>query len=255
MLLVIDIGNTSTVIGVYEGEELLHHWRIGTKEGKTADEYGVILMDLLHFSDADAGEIDGAIISSVVPPLTDTFHEMVERYFRTTPLNVGPGIKTGMPIMTDNPKEVGADRIVNGVAAFDRYKEAVIVVDLGTAITFDYISAGGEYMGGAIAPGMDLSLDALFRRAAKLPRVEIVQPKRVVGKNTIESMQAGLFFGFRGLIDEVVRRMKGEVGGSTRVIATGGGASMLADECETIDEFDAFLTLEGLMIIYGKNRP
>ncbi|MFQ5328557.1 MAG: type III pantothenate kinase [Thermodesulfobacteriota bacterium] len=255
MLLVIDIGNTTTVIGVYDGKRLLHHWRIGTEAGKTADEYGVTLMELLHLSDADAGDIEGAIISSVVPTLTDTFHEMVERYFGTTPLSVGPGIKTGMPIMTDNPREVGADRIVNGVAAFDRYREAVIVVDSGTAITFDYISSRGEYMGGAIAPGMDLSLDALFHRTAKLPRVEIVKPKRVVGKCTVESMQAGLFFGFRGLIDEVVRRFKVEVGGSPRVIATGGGASLLADKCETIDEYDAFLTLEGLMIIYGKNRP
>ncbi|MFQ5586294.1 MAG: type III pantothenate kinase [Thermodesulfobacteriota bacterium] len=254
MLLVIDIGNTSTVIGVYEGDRLLHHWRIGTREAKTADEYGVILMDLLHFAGADAGGIDGAIISSVVPPLTDTFHEMAERYFRVTPLTVGPGIKTGMPIMTDNPKEVGADRIVNGVAAFDRYKEAVIVIDFGTAITFDYISPRGEYMGGVIAPGMDLSLDALFRRAAKLPRVELARPKRVVGRNTIESMQSGIFFGFRGLVDEVVRRMKGEVGGRPRVIATGGGASLLAGECETIDEYDGFLTLKGLMIIYRKNR-
>jgi len=255
MLLVIDIGNTTTVIGVYDGKRLLHHWRIGTEEGKTADEYGVIFMELFHCSGADAGEIEGAIISSVVPPLTDTFNDMVERYFHTTPLSVGPGIKTGMPIMTDNPKEVGADRIVNGVAAFDRYREAVIVVDLGTAITFDYISAKGEYMGGAIAPGMDLSLDALFHRTAKLPRVEVVKPKRAVGKSTVESMQAGIFFGFRGLIDEVVRRFKVELGGSPRVIATGGGASLLADECETIDEYDAFLTLEGLMVIYGKNRP
>ena len=253
MLLVIGIGNTSTVIGVYDGEELRHHWRVGTKRLRSADEYGVLFLDLIRYAGGDAGMVDAAIISSVVPPLNDTFHEMVERYFHVTPLSVGPGIKTGMPVLTDNPREVGADRIVNGVAAFERYGEAVIIIDFGTAITFDYVSSRGEYKGGAIVPGMDLALDALFHRAAKLPRVEPGKPKRVMGKNTIESLQGGIFFGYRGLVDGVVRKMKGEVGGGPRVIATGGGAALLAGECETIDEYDGYLTLEGLRIIYGKN--
>ncbi|MEE8184989.1 MAG: type III pantothenate kinase [Thermodesulfobacteriota bacterium] len=254
MLLVIDIGNTSTVIGAYDNASLIQHWRIGTKKARTADEYGIMLMDLFTFSKTEASNIDGAIISSVVPPLTDVFLDMAKRYFKIHPLIIGPGIKTGMPILTDNPKEVGADRIVNAVAAFERYKRAVIVVDFGTATTFDYISPKGEYMGGAITPGMSISLDALFQRAAKLPRIELVKPKRVVGKDTVESMQAGIFFGYLGLIDKVVKRMKEEVGGSPTVVATGGSANIIVKECDTIEEFDEFLTLDGLRIIYNKNQ-
>ncbi len=254
MLLVIDIGNTSTVVGVYDNASLIQHWRIGTKKARTADEYGIMLMGLFAFSRTEASNIDGAIISSVVPPLTDVFLDMVKRYFKIPPLIIGPGIRTGMPILTDNPKEVGADRIVNAVAAFERHKRAVIVVDFGTATTFDYISPKGEYMGGAITPGMSISLDALFQRAAKLPRIELVKPKRVVGKDTIESMQAGIFFGYLGLIDKVVKRMKEEVGGSPMVVATGGSANIIVKECDTIEEFDEFLTLDGLRIIYNKNQ-
>jgi type III pantothenate kinase len=254
MLLVIDIGNTSTVIGVYDNTSLIQHWRIGTKKARTADEYGIMLMGLFTFSRTEPSNIDGAIISSVVPPLTEVFLNMEKRYFKINPLIIGPGIRTGMPILTDNPKEVGADRIVNAVAAFERYKRAVIVVDFGTATTFDYISPKGEYMGGAITPGMSISLDALFQRAAKLPRIELVKPKRVVGKDTVESMQAGIFFGYLGLIDKVVKRMKEEVGGSPTVVATGGSANIIVKECDTIEEFDEFLTLDGLRIIYNKNQ-
>ncbi len=179
MLLAIDIGNTNIVVGVYDNKELIQHWRIGTKKARTADEYGIMIMDLFNFANIKPQDIKGAVISCVVPPLTDTFLEMSERYFRIKPIVVGPGIKTGMPIMTDNPKEVGADRIVNAVAAYEMYKNAVIVVDFGTATTFDYISAKGEYMGGAIAPGIGISVDALFQRAAKLPRIEIIKPKLI----------------------------------------------------------------------------
>ncbi|MBZ0271322.1 type III pantothenate kinase [bacterium] len=254
MLCVIDVGNTNTVIGVFDGESLLASWRLGTREERTADEYGMLMLDLFRHANIALAAVDGVIVSCVVPTLAYTFSRLSTKYFGREAMQVGPGIKTGMPILYDNPREVGADRIVNAVAAYHEFQEALVIVDFGTATTFDAITARGEYLGGAIAPGINISMDALFRHAAKLPRVEFARPRAAIGKNTVASMQSGVFFGYVGLVDALVTRIREELGGSARVIGTGGLATLIAKGSETIDAVDGDLTLKGLRIIHGLNQ-
>jgi len=253
-LLTVDIGNTNIVLGVFEGDSLIAHWRIATKTSKTEDEYGILVRDLLASFGIDRESVDGMIISSVVPPVQQLFEDMGERYFDVHPMSVGPGIKTGMPILYDSPREVGADRIVNAVAAYSRVKGAVIIVDFGTATTFDYVTPNGEYAGGLIFPGLTISLDALFYKTAKLPRVEFTKPASVVGKNTVESIQSGIFYGYVSMVEGMIRRIKADVMTDPRVIATGGFADVIAQELSEVDEVDEFLTLEGLKMLYYLNR-
>ena len=249
-----DVGNTNTVIGIYEGEDLLKDWRLGTVKARTTDEYGMIIRDLFSHGGFNMDAIDGLIISCVVPPMVNMLEELSERYFGIKAMVVGPGIKTGMPILFDNPREVGADRIVNAVAAYEKHKCEIIAVDFGTATTFDYITANGEYAGGVIAPGLQISAEALFQKASKLPRIEFQKTKSVIGKNTINSMQAGIIFGYAGLVESLVRRMKKELGSEPMVVATGGLAKLIGPEAGVIDEIDDDLTLEGLKIIYYRNQ-
>ncbi|MDO9528232.1 MAG: type III pantothenate kinase [Syntrophales bacterium] len=254
MLLVIDVGNTNTVLGLYDGERLLHDWRIRTVVYHTVDEYGMRMLNLCRTSDVDLKSIDSIIISCVVPPMLNILKPLCQKYFNVDPLIVGPGIKTGMPIFYDNPREVGADRIVNAVAAYEKFKRELIIVDFGTATTFDYISEKGEYMGGCIAPGILISSEALFKEASRLPRVEFIRPKSVIAKDTVSSMQAGIMFGYAGLVDGIVDRIKDEVKSNPFVVATGGLAEIIAPETKSIEVVDEMLTLEGLKIIYSRNR-
>jgi type III pantothenate kinase len=253
MLLVIDVGNTNTVLGLYDDDDLVHDWRLRTVVDHTVDEYGMLIYNLYKNSKVSPRAIKAIIISCVVPPMLHILEPLCKKYFNIKPMIVGPGIKTGMPIYYDNPREVGADRIVNAVAAFERYKGDIIVVDFGTATTFDYVSAKGEYMGGCICPGIMISSEALFQKAAKLPRIEIIRPKTVIGKDTVSSMQAGILYGYASLVDGLVERIKGEVKSDPKVIATGGLAKIIASETKSIHVVDDMLTLEGLRIIYKRN--
>ncbi|KJS15401.1 MAG: hypothetical protein VR69_13700 [Peptococcaceae bacterium BRH_c4b] len=253
MILVFDIGNTNMVLGVYEGENLAAHWRITTYPQRTDDEYGMLLRALFDSSGISMQKVQALVISSVVPPLMLALENMSRKYFGVSPLVVGPGIKTGISIKYENPREVGADRIVNALAGYELYGGPLIIVDFGTATTFCAISARGEYLGGAIAPGIGISTDALFARAAKLPRVELVKPPTVIGKNTVNSMQSGIIYGFAGQVDAIVSRIKKELQADPQVIATGGLAELISRESETIQRVDPLLTLTGLRLIYERN--
>ena len=268
MLLVVDVGNTNTVLGVFglapdgsvdgAASALRASWRIETRKGRTSDEYAATLRELFCITPAMAGVewpgITAGILATVVPPVLFALEGLFKHHLGCTPLQVGPGLKTGMPILYENPREVGADRIVNAVAAYERYKQGCIIVDFGTATTFDLVTQKGEYVGGAIAPGITTSADALYEAAAKLPRVEIARPASVVGRNTVASMQAGLYYGYVGLVDEIVSRMLKQADGPCRVVATGGLAPLIAKDSRTIEEADEMLTLEGLKLLYSRNR-
>lgn len=254
MILVVDVGNTNIVMGVYDNKHLLHSWRLGTDKDKTSDEYGMLMLGLLGVEKINAGGISAVVMSSVVPQIMYTLEHTIRKYFKVEPLLVGPGTKTGINIKYENPKEVGADRIVNAVAGLEIYGGPLIIVDFGTATTFCAITKKREYLGGVICPGIRISADALFQKAAKLPKIDLVKPETVIGRNTITSMQSGIIFGYVGQVDYIVNKIKKEMQEENiRVVATGGLARLIASESKTIDEVNSMLTLEGLRIIYEKN--
>ncbi|AFS79359.1 pantothenate kinase type III [Gottschalkia acidurici 9a] len=255
MILVCDVGNTNIVLGVYKGKKILKAWRISTDRNKTSDEYGVLIKQLFEYENLNMSEIESIVISSVVPTIMYALETMSSRYFKKDPIIIGPGVKTGINIKYDNPKEVGADRIVNAVAAYEKFGGPIIIVDFGTATTFCSISEKGDYIGGVISPGIVISSEALFQKASKLPRVELAKPKKVLNKNTINSMQSGIIYGYVGLVDYIVDKMEEELGvKSKEVIATGGLASIIASESKKITKIEKMLTLDGLRIIYEKNK-
>ncbi|MBC7364091.1 MAG: type III pantothenate kinase [Candidatus Aminicenantes bacterium] len=254
MLITFDIGNTTTGVGVFQGKKILASWKIKSDRKKTADEFGIILSSLMSHAGLKGEKIRGAIISSVVPPLTPIFQQACEKFFGQKPLVVGPGLKTGISILYENPAEVGSDRIVGAVAAFEKYGGPTLVVDFGTATTFDAISEKGEYLGGAIAPGVLISAEALYLKTAKLPRIEVRKPKTAIGRSTVTSMQSGLYFGYVGLVNNIISEMSRELKAKPKVIATGGLAEMVVDDIKSIEAVEPHLVLEGLRIIYEKNR-
>ncbi len=253
MIFVVDVGNTNIVLGIYDGATLLHHWRIATNRSATPDEYGILIYNLFQHASVRTDDIEGAIVSSVVPPVNATLEQTLKKYIRRAPMFVGPGMKTGLNIRYENPRDVGADRIVNAVAGIQIYGPPLVIVDFGTATTFCYIDEKGDYIGGAIAPGIGISTEALYQRAAKLPRIELTKPRSTVGRTTVSSMQSGIIFGFAGQVDGIVQRIREEHRTHPKVVATGGLAELIAGESRTIDIVNPLLTLQGLQIIYERN--